>query len=47
MVKKKLKIIWDNEAKLALQSIYNYIKTRESLEVARKVTNKIVDSTKI
>ncbi|MEO9872337.1 type II toxin-antitoxin system RelE/ParE family toxin [Ekhidna sp.] len=46
MVKKKLKIIWDNEAKYSLRSIYNYIKKRESIERARKVRDEIVSGTK-
>lgn len=46
MVKKKLNIIWDDDAKYALKSIYNYIKKRESLDRARKVRNDIVESTK-
>ena len=33
MVKGKLKIIWDDEAKVALRSIYDYIKYRESVGV--------------
>lgn len=41
MVKKRLKIIWDDEAKQSLRSIYNYIRSHESLEVAKKVRNKI------
>ena len=44
MVKKKLKVIWDDEAKYSLRSIYHYIKKRESVEVARKVRNKIASS---
>lgn len=46
MVKRKLKIIWDNEAKKSLQNIYNYIKGRESIEVAKKVRNKIFTQAK-
>ncbi len=46
MVKKKLKIIWDDEAKYSLRSIYNYIKKRESVETAKKVRDKIADSAK-
>lgn len=42
MVKGKLKVIWDNEAKEALKSIYNYIKNRQSVAVARKVRGEIV-----
>ena len=46
MVKKKLKIIWDDEAKRSLRNIYNYIKSRESIEVARKIRNEIISQTK-
>jgi plasmid stabilization system protein ParE len=46
MVKKKLKIIWDNEAKKSLRNIYNYIKGRESVEVAKKVINEISSQAK-
>jgi plasmid stabilization system protein ParE len=46
MVKRKLKIIWDNEAKKSLQNIYNYIKGRESIEAAKKVRNKIFTQAK-
>jgi plasmid stabilization system protein ParE len=42
LVKKKFKIIWDDEAKLALRGIYEYIKHRESIRVARKVRNEII-----
>ncbi|MGF1637976.1 MAG: type II toxin-antitoxin system RelE/ParE family toxin [Cyclobacteriaceae bacterium] len=41
MVKKRLKIIWDIEAKKSLRNIYNYIKSRESVEVAKKVREAI------
>lgn len=41
MVKKRVKIIWDNEAKKALRNIYNYIKGRESIEVAKKVRTEL------
>jgi plasmid stabilization system protein ParE len=46
MVKKKVGIIWDDEAKKSFRSIYNYIKKRESTEVAKKVRNEIVTQTK-
>ncbi len=46
MVKKKVRIIWDEEAKRSLRTIYNYIKKRESVEVARKVRNKITSQVK-
>ena len=42
MVKGKLKIIWDDEAKVALRSIYDYIKYRESVGVATRIRNEIV-----
>lgn len=45
-MKKKLKIIWDDEAKYSLRSIYNYIKKRESVDRAKKVRAKIVASAK-
>lgn len=46
MVKKKAKIIWDDEAKRSLRNIYNYIKRRESVDVAKKVRNEIVSQAK-
>lgn len=46
MVKKGLKIVWDDEAKHSLRSIYNYIRKRESAASARKVRDKIVSSVK-
>jgi len=46
MVKKKMKIIWDDEAKKALRKIYKYIKNRHSIEVARKVRNEISSKAK-
>lgn len=46
MVKGKLKIIWDDEAKVALRSIYDYIKYRESVGVATRVRNEIVKQIK-
>ncbi|SMG11683.1 Plasmid stabilization system protein ParE [Marivirga sericea] len=46
MVKKKLDIIWDDEAKKSLRSIYSYIKKRESIDVAKKVRNEIVARSK-
>jgi plasmid stabilization system protein ParE len=42
----KLKIIWDNEAKRSLRSIYDYLKHKESIRVARKVRDEIVNQTK-
>ncbi len=41
MVKKRLRIIWDNEAKKSLRNIYDYLKGRESIDIARKVRNEI------
>ncbi len=41
MVKKRMKIIWDDEAKKSLRNIYNYIKGRESIDVAKRVRNEI------
>ncbi len=46
MVKKKPQIIWDDEAKRSLKSIYSYIKKRQSIEVAKKVRNEIASQTK-
>lgn len=46
MVKKKLKVVWNDEAKYALRNIYNYIKQRESVERAKKVRNEIAASAK-
>ncbi|WP_296621211.1 type II toxin-antitoxin system RelE/ParE family toxin [Marivirga sp.] len=46
MVKKKLDIFWDDEAKQSLRSIYNYIKKTESIEIAKKIRNEIVAQTK-
>ena len=46
MVKKKMKIIWDDQAKKELRRIYDYIKGRQSIEVARKVRNEIVSQAK-
>jgi len=46
MVKKNLKVIWNDEAKYALKDIYIFIKERESIERARKVRNEIVASAK-
>jgi plasmid stabilization system protein ParE len=42
MVKKSLKVIWDNEAKKSLQKIYQYIKARESVAVAKRVVNETI-----
>lgn len=46
MVKDKVKVIWDDEAKRSLRSIYNYIKSRESTQVAKKVRDEIVGQAK-
>ncbi len=46
MVKKQLKIIWNDEAKYALRNIYDYIRERESVAAAKKVRNEIVKSAK-
>lgn len=43
MVKKYYKVIWDDEAKASLRSIYNYIKNRESISQAKKVRTEIID----
>ena len=46
MVKKGMKIIWDDEANKSLRNIYNYIKGRESIEVAKKVRDEISSQAK-
>jgi plasmid stabilization system protein ParE len=46
MVKKHYRVIWDDEAKASLRSIYNYIKKRESIEQAKKVRDGIRDLAK-
>ena len=46
MVKKKPRIIWNNEAKHSLRNIYNYVKKRESAERAKKVRDQIAGSAK-
>lgn len=43
MVKQHYKVIWSDDAKAALRSVYNYIKKRESVEQARKVRDEIRD----
>jgi plasmid stabilization system protein ParE len=45
-VKKKLNVIWDDEAKRSLKSIYEYIKNRESIRVAVKVRSEIIRQTR-
>ena len=44
--KKTVKVIWDVEAKKSLRSIYDYIKSRESVRVAKKVRTEIVEQVK-
>lgn len=46
MVKDKIKVVWDDEAKRSLRSIYNYIKNRESTRVAKKVRDEIAAQAK-
>ncbi len=46
MVKKRLKIIWDDESKRSLKSIFEYIKNRESIRAATKVRSEIIKQTK-
>ena len=46
MVNKKLEIIWDDEAKKSLRNIYYYIKDNQSIEVARKVRDRILSQAK-
>jgi plasmid stabilization system protein ParE len=43
---KKLKVIWDDEAKKSLRNIYFYIKNRESQTQAIRVRKKIVEQAK-
>ena len=40
------KIVWDNEAKHSLRSIYEYIKNKESPTVAKRVRGKIIEQVK-
>lgn len=44
--KKKVKILWDNEAKKSLRSIFEYIKNRESDKAAKRVRKEIIEQTK-
>lgn len=46
MVKRNYKVIWEDQAKASLFSIYTYIKKRESAAQARKVSNEIRDLVK-
>ncbi len=46
MVKRNYKVIWDDEAKVSLRRIYNYIKNRESTDQAIKVRDEIKDLAK-
>lgn len=43
MVKKITRILWDNEAKKSLHTIYQYIKHRESIGQAKRVRKKIIE----
>jgi len=45
MVNKKMEVIWDDEAKKSLRNIYYYIKDNQSIEVAKKVRDRIVSQT--
>jgi plasmid stabilization system protein ParE len=45
MVRKR-KILWDNEAKRSLRSIFDFIKKKESTSVAKKVRDGIIVKTK-
>lgn len=45
-MKKHYKVIWDDEAKASLRSIYNYIKKKESVEQAKRVRDEIIELTK-
>ncbi len=42
-MRKKLNIVWDNEAKKSLRTIFLYIKNRESLAQAIRVRKKITE----
>jgi plasmid stabilization system protein ParE len=44
--RKRIKIIWDDEAKRSLRSIYDYIKKRESTRVASRIRKEIVEQAK-
>jgi len=46
-VVKTRKIIWDDEAKKSLRSIYDYIKSRESVSTALRIRNEIIKQVKI
>ncbi|MDH5381242.1 MAG: type II toxin-antitoxin system RelE/ParE family toxin [Cyclobacteriaceae bacterium] len=46
MVRKKLPVLWDDEAKKSLKSIYKYIIKRDSAEAAKRVRNEITNQTK-
>jgi plasmid stabilization system protein ParE len=46
MVKRKYKVLWDNQAKASLRKIFNYIKQKESVEQAIIVRNEIRDLAK-
>lgn len=43
---KRWKIIWDDEAKNSLRSIYDYIKSRESVSMALRVKKEIIKQVK-
>ncbi len=40
------KIIWDDEAKKSLRSIYEYIKIKESISIALRVRNELIREVK-
>lgn len=42
MVKKITNITWDDEAKKSLRSVYDYLKNKESVRVARRVRTEIL-----
>ena len=46
MVKQHYKVIWSDDAKATLRSVYYYIKKRESVEQSRKVRDEIRDLAK-
>ena len=43
---KRIKVIWDDEAKKSLRSVYDHIKDRESVRVARRVRTEILNKVK-
>jgi len=46
MVRKRLPILWDDEAKKSLRGIYQHIKERQSVETAKRVRDEITGQAK-